>query len=139
MKYPKFIVFSLLTPFFLVTSALGQERCVPSKHAKIPAIYSLTYHKARPKLLAAGWQPFWTIHHNKAATDPNTSIGNGKIFWGKGYWEIELCAGTGLAPCTFLFKDAYGNKLRVATAGEEFPRQKAFARVTSFKFVCESD
>jgi len=115
----------------------GQKPCVPKKHAKLPLIVNLTYHRARPKLLAAGWQPYQTIHHNKADTDPNTSDGNGRIYWKKGYWEVEFCAGTGLAPCGFLFEDAYGNRLRVTTAGEEFPKQKYFARVTGYKFVCE--
>jgi hypothetical protein len=104
------------------------------KHAPLPAIIGLTYHKARPKLL--GWQPFATIHHNEAPTNPNTSYGNGEIFWKKGYWEIEVCGGTGLAPCAFLFEDVYGNKLRVTTAGEEEPR-RYYARVTGYKFVCD--
>ncbi len=139
MRHPKFIYVAVLLLLFTANGVSAQETCVPSKHAKLPAINSLTYHKARPKLLAAGWQPFPTIRHNDADKNQDTAYGNGKIFWRKGYWEIEACAGTGLAPCTFLFKDVYGNKLRVATAGEEFPKQKAFARVTSYKFVCKFD
>lgn len=124
---------------FAAIEVLGQKACLPNKHAKLPAVYGLTYHKARKKLLAAGWQPFSTIHHNKANTDPNISSGNGKIFWNMGYSEIESCAGTGLAPCAFLFKDAYGNKLRVTTAGEEYAKQKSFATITTYKFICRAD
>ena len=134
------IILVVLLGAFLGSSVLSiaaQSRCQPSKHAKLPLILNLTYHKARPKLLAAGWQPYQTIHHNEARTDPNTSYGNGQIYWKKGYREVEACAGTGLAPCAFLFKDAYGNKLRVTSAGEELPRHKYFARVTGYKFVCE--
>lgn len=129
----------LITPLFLVIAnsvSVGQSPCAPQKHAKLPFVLDLTYHKARPKLLRAGWQPHPTIHHNEASTNPNTSYGNGEIFWKKGYWEIEACAGTGLAPCAFLFEDAYGNMLRVTTAGEEHPRQRYTAKVTGYKLVC---
>ena len=128
-------IFHLLSCFTLQIAA--QATCTPSKHAKLPLILNFTYHKARPKLLKQGWQPYPTIHHNKADTDPNTSYGNGEIFWKKGYWEIEACSGTGLGRCSFLFEDAYGNRLRVTTAGEEYPKQKAYAIVTGYKFVCD--
>ena len=118
--------------------ALAQERpCRPVKHAKLPAITEFTYHKARKKLLAAGWQPLQTKSFNEAATDPDISEGNGRLFWRRGYVEVEACSGTGVAACAFLFKDAYGNRLRITTAGEELPRRKAYARVTGFHFVCE--
>lgn len=119
-------------PFLIV----GQTPCAPQKHAKLPFVHNLTYHKARPKLLKAGWQPFQTIHHNEGTRNPSIAYGNGEIYWKKGYWEVENCAGTGLAPCSFLFQDAYGNRLRVTTAGEEDARGKYFARVTGYKFVC---
>jgi hypothetical protein len=118
-------------------SVLGQALCQPGTHAKLPLILNLTYHKARPQLLSAGWQPYRTIRLNKAGTDPNTAYGNGELFWKKGYWEVEACAGTGPAPCAFLFTDVYGNKLRVTTEGEEDPKQKYFARISGYKFVCE--
>lgn len=114
----------------------GQTPCAPQKHAKLPYVLELTYHKARPRLLRAGWQPFRTIHHNEGTKNPDIAYGNGEIFWNKGYREVEACAGTGLAPCAFLFEDAYGNKLRVTTAGEEDTKGKYFARVTGYKFVC---
>ena len=123
---------------FMTSFVLAQDRpCQPRKHAKLPAITELTYHKARKRLLAAGWQPVRTKSFNEADTDPDISCGNGRLFWRKGYVEVELCSGTGVAACAFLFKDAYGNRLRVVTAGEEFPRQRAYARVTGFDLVCE--
>lgn len=137
MRKAQVILVLLVFLSFGQTALLAQSRCIPSRHAKLPLILNLSYHKARPKLLAAGWQPFETIHYNEARTNPNTSYGNGQIFWKKGYWEVEFCSGTGLGACGFLFEDAYGNKLRVTTAGEEYPKQKAFARVTGYKFVCD--
>jgi hypothetical protein len=119
--------------------ALAKDKpCQPRRHARLPAITELTYHKARKRLLAAGWQPLQTKSFNEADTDPDISDrGNGQLFWRRGYVEVESCSGTGVAACAFLFKDAYGNRLRVTTAGEELPKEKAYARVTGFRFVCE--
>ena len=119
--------------------ALSQNNkpCRPARHAKLPAITKLTYHKARKRLLAAGWQPFRTKPLNVSDSDPDIAFGNGPGFWKKGYVELESCSGTGVAACEFLFKDVYGNRLRVTTAGEELPKQKAYARVTGFRFVCD--
>lgn len=119
------------------TTPAQEKPCQPRRHTKLPAVTEFTYHKARKRLLAAGWQPLQTKSFNEANDDPDISYGNGRLFWRKGYVEVEACAGTGVAPCTFLFKDAYGNRLRVTTAGEELPRQRAYARVTGFQFVCE--
>lgn len=124
---------------FLATGvALAQDKpCRPARHAKLPVIKKSTYHTARKRLIAAGWQPLRTKAFNKADSDPEISFGNGQLFWKRGYVEVEACSGTGVAACAFLFKDAYGNRLRISTAGEELPKQKAYARVTGFRFVCE--
>jgi len=116
----------------------AQDRpCGLTKHAKLPAITKLTYHKARKRLLAVGWRPLRTKSYNKADTDPDIAYGNGRVFWKRGYVEVEACSGTGVAACAFLFRDSYGNRLRVATQGEEVPKEKAYAVVTGFRFVCE--
>ena len=134
----KFGLLSVLVVGLLPGIILAQERpCRPVKHAKVPAITESTYHKARKKLLTAGWQPVRTKSVNKARTDPDIAHGNGLLFWRKGYVEIEACSGTGVAACAFVFKDAYGNRLRVTTEGEEIPRWKSYARVSGFQFVCE--
>src|SRR5688572_3918400 len=92
---------------FAAGPLLAQEPpCAPKKHARLPAITEMTYHRARKKLLAAGWQPLRTKSFNEARTDSDISYGNGQLFWRKGYVEVEACAGTGVAPCAFLFKDA---------------------------------
>lgn len=113
------------------------DPCKPAKHAKLPPIIESTYHRARRKLLAAGWQPVQTKPFNQASSDPDIASGNGLIFWKKGYVEVEACSGTGISACSFLFKDAYGNRLRVTTAGEELPKDKIYASVTGFSFVCD--
>lgn len=119
---------------------MAQEKpCQPQRHAKLPPITELTYQKARKKLLAAGWQPHQTKSFNEAEEDPDIKYGNALLFWRNGYVEVEACAGTGVAACAFLFKDAYGNRLRVTTAGEELPKEKSYARVSGFRFVCEQN
>lgn len=134
----KAVWLALLISGLLPVMVLAQDRpCRPAKHAKIPAIKESTYHKARKRLLAAGWQPVKTKSVNEARTDPDISYGNGPLFWRKGYVEIEACSGTGVAACAFLFRDVYGNRLRVTTEGEEAPRLKYYARVSGFQFVCE--
>lgn len=117
--------------------ATQDKPCRPSKHARLPRITELTYHKARKRLIAAGWKPLRTKSYNEANTDPDIAYGNGRIFWKRGYVEVEVCSGTGVAACAFLFKDAYGNRLRVTTEGEELPKEKAYAIVTGFRFVCK--
>jgi hypothetical protein len=107
--------------------------CQPRRHARIPAIKRLDYYKARKKLFAAGWKPLRT----KSSTSPDISEGNGPLFWGRGYTEIEACSGTGMGYCSFLFKDVYGNRLRVTTEGEERPSENLHAGVVSYRFVCD--
>ena len=115
-------------------NAWTQEKpCKPRRHAKLPVVKDSTYHKARKKLIAAGWQPLRT----KSSDDSDVTSGNGPMFWRKGYVELEACSGTGVAACAFLFRDAYGNRLRVTTEGEELPEEKFYARVRGYKFVCE--
>lgn len=139
MKKKLILVLALLA--FTSSIAIGSEEyCKPVEHAKVPTITNFTYHKARKALLKAGWQPLQSKSFNDAAKeaseDPEISSGNGAIFWEKGYVEVEGCAGSGLSPCAFLFKDIYNNQLRITTAGEEHPKEKVHAKVTGFNFVC---
>ncbi len=115
--------------------ARGQEErpCRPRRHARLPYVKDLTYGAARRRLLAAGWKPLQT----KPADDPLVNTGNGSLFRRRGYVELESCAGTGHADCSFLFKDRYGNRLRVTTEGEELPREGARAGVNGYRFVCD--
>ncbi|WP_432722671.1 hypothetical protein R0381_001539 [Jeongeupia wiesaeckerbachi] len=133
------VLLPILASFMFAATApafAAGSTCKPAQHATLPAISKLTYHKARKALLSAGWQPLQTKSFKEAKADPDFEYGNGQQFWTKGYVEIESCAPTGLAPCAFLFKDEYGNRLRVTTAGEEYPEEKAYAQVTGAQFVC---
>jgi len=137
MMKKELMLFVALLIFTTTVAFAAEKSCKPSKHAKLPAVTEFTYHKARKALLSAGWQPLQTKSFNEANTDSDISYGNGALFWKKGYVEVEACSGTGIAACTFLFKDVYGNRLRVITAGEEYSKENAYARVTGLQFVCE--
>ena len=129
-------LFALVLVLSLTTTlALAQRKpCRPARHAKLPAIARLTYLRARRILFAAGWRP---LKRKSSASGVDISHANGPFFWRKGYVELESCSGTGVAACAFLFKDRFGNRLRVTTEGEELPDQKAQARVNGVRFVCD--
>jgi hypothetical protein len=74
---------------------------------------------------------------NLSATEARISYGNGPSFWRSGYTEVESCAVGGRSGCTFLFKDRFGNRLRVTTEGEENLEVNAHAHVNSLRFVCD--
>lgn len=134
----KFILLTL-SIFTLFSMVYTQIPCAPSKHAKLPVTTGLTYHSARRALLKNGWQPHQTISHNEASDDVNLQYGNGPLFWGRGYYELASCSGTGMGHCVFLFDDAFGNRLSVTTQGEEGRSGKRYyyARVSRYQFECE--
>jgi hypothetical protein len=115
--------------------------CPPPKRAvPIPTLKGTSYHQARARLFAAGWFPVQTKPRGVTPdNDPDIASGNGRLFWERGYLEVEGCAGTGLAPCAFRWADKYGNQFSVFTRGEEAPEQKAFAMVSGGRFLCPGE
>lgn len=89
---------------------------VSAIHAPLPRIGGHDYEHAREMLIQAGWQPY--LNHWSKASEWDMTIGNGHYFWNKGYYEIQDACPTGLAQCTFAFRDVYGSWLIVITAGE---------------------
>ena len=124
----------LIAPVLTCNALAAPSSCKPSVATKVPVITGKTYHKARKALLAAGWQPVQTVRWQEL---DERLFGQAKNFWQNGYVEVEDCAGSGMAPCSFLLKDVYGNRLQVVTEGEEAPKEKAFAVVKSYQFVCD--
>ncbi len=102
-------------------------------HIPVPNLNNLTYDEARQHLVDAGWQP--KMQHWSYSKDINVSFGNGLIFWERGYWEIDRCAGTGLANCRFEFMDVNGTLLVVGTIGQEIPKEGIHAIVNGWWFV----
>ena len=89
---------------------------VSARHVPLPRIGGLIYDDAREMLMQAGWQPF--LNHWSKVDDLDIAFGNGPYFWNKGFHEIQAACPTGLAQCSFEFKDAYENLLIVVTEGE---------------------
>lgn len=84
--------------------------------ASVPQIFGVIYDDARKRLIEAGWTP---VQQNHLHIQELGEYGNGKIFWERGYWEVESCSGTGAGFCLFRFSDPRGRVLRVVTQGEE--------------------
>ena len=75
----------------------------------------MPYSKARKLLLEAGWQGVnlsWQSVPQSKYSEVHT------LYHDNGFREVQDCAGTGLAWCTFSFRDAYGQNLTVITEGE---------------------
>lgn len=72
------------------------------------------YYYVRQNLLHAGWfaAPVADMNPGENISFIAQEIRN------KGYQEVEDCAGTGLTPCNFLFRDVHGNQFRVTTTGQ---------------------
>ena len=128
----KGLLIAFLIHVLTANIVLSQTKPCPGKHARLPAITGLTYTAARKKLLAARWQPVRTKSFNEVNSDDQE-----RIFWRRGYVELQDCGGASNVFCYFLYKDAYGNQLHVTTEGEELPQHKTYARVTDFEFVCD--
>lgn len=129
-------LFLTIAILWACTASAGEKPCYPTKHAKVPVITGMTYHRARQMLLSAGWQPRRTKAYTGTDQDPDISCGNGRLFWNRGFTEVEACAGTGVGACSFLFEDVYGNRLRLTTEGEELAQPRTHAVVVGYRFVC---
>lgn len=99
-----------------------------ARHTPIPKIAYLTYDDARTKMIESGWQPVLN-RPSYQSENPTLIAGNGDYFWTKGFHEIVNACPTGLAYCTFMFRDVYKNNLIIVTAGETYEERNVFTRV----------
>jgi hypothetical protein len=131
----------LLTMLSVANSALAlseteqrkqvqKQQLAQVQHLPIPNLNGLTYHEARKKLMAEGWQPR-TIPLNYR-DEGTAESGNALIFIKQGYEEVVDCSGTGMGYCLFEFSDVYGNFLKVVTAGQEDPEEGIYAKVSNW-------
>jgi hypothetical protein len=87
----------------------------------------------RNDLFKNGWKPI--INHtmenlsDDEIVDPYT-----KDFIKMGIVEVDVCSGTGMAPCVFLYK-RQNQCIEVHTIGEFFPGEKLYPGVTSVEAV----
>ena len=105
---------------------------VAAIHVPVPRIQYLAYEDARKLLVDAGWQP--KVRHWSDKDSAEINSGNGPYFWNLGFHEILSASPTGVAACTFSFRDAYGNILLVSTEGEVDPDCGSKACVNHWRF-----
>ncbi|HEX9939505.1 MAG TPA: toll/interleukin-1 receptor domain-containing protein [Longimicrobium sp.] len=105
--------------------------------AAVPRIYGLTYDEARTLLIREGWIP--AKHSWQYGDSIQVKSGNGPVFWEREYWEVDACAGTGVAPCLFRFSDPSGRVLVVVTEGEEAGDGSSHATVARYSLPPPGD
>ena len=103
------IVAALVVSIFLAVPAE-----VAAAENKLPKLrQGMQFSKARALLLDAGWQ-------GMRQYPPPENFGMvGYVFYELGYTEVVDCAGSGVAPCVFAYKNEKGKRLEVHTYGEE--------------------
>ncbi len=107
---PKFYVLGVLVLLASVhVTSLSQV--IPQVELGTP------YKKVRTALIKEGWTP---VRQN---VEPYDMMG--AEHRKKGWIEVEVCAGTGRAPCVFVWQNQQGKRLEVVTTGED-PRFNGF-------------
>ena len=89
---------------------MEDRRLTAEANQSTPSIKEgVDYRKARQALIDAGWEP--------VPQTESTSFFGEEIR--RTYREVKDCAGTGKAPCIFVFKGKNGRTLHVHTTGED--------------------
>ena len=89
---------------------MEDRRLTAEANQSTPSIKEgVDYRKARQALIDAGWEP--------VPQTESTSFFGEEIR--RTYREVKDCAGTGKAPCIFVFKGKNGRTLHIHTTGED--------------------
>ncbi len=110
-------IFSELPVAAMARSALpasvgSQEQPISTSAPSLPRFPKNTlYADARKSLIAIGWQPIHLTDSDKCSETDNRC---------KGRPEMEACAGTGMANCSFVWKRG-DTMINVSTVGEDEP------------------
>jgi hypothetical protein len=107
-----------MNPKFYISAVLLASFALASHSQVIPQIAIGTpYKKVRTALIKEGWTP---VRQN---AEPYDTLG-GELRK-KGWIEVKICAGTGVAPCVFVWQNEQGKQLEVVTKYEN-PRFNGF-------------
>ncbi|MFI4939943.1 MAG: hypothetical protein ACHP7O_06330 [Burkholderiales bacterium] len=120
-----------LAVFELMVSRACPEKCQPD--SKVPLARGQKLIRARSALLANGWHAQATELKNGDG-DRENSLGTAGEFFANGFHEVEVCAGTGVSPCVFNYRNQTGACLRLFTVGE----QPSLATVSAWSYDCPS-
>ena len=101
----------------LQLSNLAAEESFCHGNAFVPNIYNMPIGKARKLLIARGWRPIDGEIATRTVLTRSEKAGREIKFVKRGIVEVEGCAGTGLAYCSFKYSGPSGT-LDVTTAGD---------------------
>ena len=111
MHVSRFLAQSSLTLGATVLLALGCVH-INAQAQAIPVVgLGTPYGQVRAALQKEGWTPV------RQTADPHDYMG--ADLRKRGWNEVQVCAGTGRAPCVFVWKNRQGKELEVVTTGEE--------------------
>jgi hypothetical protein len=111
MKKNSSLLGHFLFCFFVLHPILGSAQAIPQIKTGTP------YNKVRFALMNEGWRP---VRQSQESFDFMA-----QELKERGWIETKQCAGTGRAPCIFIWKNRLGKELEVLTTGEE-PRFNSF-------------
>lgn len=97
-----------------VSFVLFANLAFASSNDVLPRVEGLGYDVARTQILNAGWIPVKIVKLD--ALDIYA-----ESLKQQGFVEVEACGGSGLIPCSYLFKNTDNKLLRVVTMGEGMP------------------
>ena len=108
-KNPRVYLFALM--------AVLLASCAAPSRGNLPDIEGMNYHDARKVILQNGWVPADGMR-------PDEEIGIvARNYRDLGYAEVDDCAGSGLSPCIFYFRNDEGRFLKIGTEGEDNGRR----------------
>jgi hypothetical protein len=113
-KLPSTRRFYLAIAGVLGLAALGAVNLAQAADPYFPNLREgMPFAEARQNLFGSGWQG---VRKDPA---PGHSGVVGHVFYDLGFTEVIDCAGTGEAPCIFLYRNGEGRELELHTRGEE--------------------
>lgn len=89
----------------LILPAIAHAQATPQIKPGTP------YAKVRSILLKEGWKP--------VGQEPESFDSMAQDLKQRGWIETKECAGSGLAPCIFTWKNLKGKEIEIVTTGEE--------------------
>jgi len=106
------------TPPSPITAAAPASDAPTASPARpeVPNIHGLPLAAARQFLIQNGWAPITSASSPMANAD--LGVRQQEVF-DTGFFEAVSCAGTGMAPCLFRYRDPQGFVLEVVSVGED--------------------
>ena len=115
-----------LRPLFALFVWLLSAPAVAEPSGEAGSLHGTEFIRYREEVIKNGWTPRET--YLPFGDGLEKSWGSALVFYRAGFREVELCAGTGVNPCTFNYVRG-ADCLRVHTIGEQ-PEDATVSEVT---------